>query len=74
MTQWQTMRGLFPLLWPKGRLDLKARVVIAMLLLISSKVVTVATPYAFKWATDALSAKTSTEVALLSIPFSMVLA
>ncbi len=74
MTQWQTMKGLFPLLWPKGRLDLKARVVIAMLLLISSKVVTVATPYAFKWATDALSAKTSLEVALLSVPFFMVLA
>ncbi len=74
MTQWQTMKGLFPLLWPKGRLDLKARVVIAMLLLILSKVVTVATPYAFKWATDALSAKTSLEVALLSVPFFMVLA
>jgi len=74
MSQWQTMRGLFPLLWPKGRLDLKARVVLAMLLLVSSKIVTVATPYAFKWATDALSAKTSFEVALLSVPFFMVLA
>lgn len=74
MTQWQTMKGLFPLLWPKGRLDLKSRVVIAMLLLVLSKVVTVATPYAFKWATDALSAKTSLEVALLSVPFFMVLA
>jgi ATP-binding cassette subfamily B protein len=74
MTQWQTMRGLFPLLWPKGRLDLKARVVIAMLLLVSSKVVTVATPYAFKWATDALTKAGGIEVALLSVPFFMVLA
>ena len=74
MTQWQTMKGLFPLLWPKGRLDLKARVVIAMLLLVSSKVVTVATPYAFKWATDALTKAGGIEVALLSVPFFMVLA
>ena len=68
------MKGLFPLLWPEGRFDLKARVVLAMLLLVGSKVVTVLTPYAFKWATDALSAKTSVEVALLSVPFFMVLA
>ncbi|MEO6609788.1 MAG: ABC transporter ATP-binding protein/permease [Aestuariivirga sp.] len=74
MTQWQTMKGLFPLLWPKGRLDLKTRVVIAMLLLVSSKVVTVATPYAFKWATDALTKAGGIEVALLSVPFFMVLA
>jgi ABC-type transport system involved in Fe-S cluster assembly fused permease/ATPase subunit len=74
MTQWQTMRGLFPLLWPKGRIDLKARVVLAMSLLILSKVVTVATPYAFKWATDALTKAGGIEVALLSIPFFMVLA
>ena len=53
--QWETMKGLMPYLWPEGRGDLKARVVIAMLFLLLSKVVTVATPYTYKWATDALT-------------------
>jgi ATP-binding cassette, subfamily B, heavy metal transporter len=73
-TQWETLKGLLPLLWPKDRLDLKIRVVLAMLLLVASKIVTVLTSYAFKWATDALTAKTSEVVALLSVPFFMVLA
>jgi ATP-binding cassette, subfamily B, heavy metal transporter len=73
-TQWETLKGLLPLLWPKGRTDLKIRVVLAMLLLVSSKIVTVLTPYAFKAATDALTAKSGVQVALLSVPFFMVLA
>ncbi len=63
-----------PLLWPTGRADLKLRVVLALLLLVGSKVITVLTPYAFKWATDALTAKGGTQLALLSVPFFMVLA
>ncbi len=49
------MKRLLPYLWPEGRWDLRTRVVIAMLLLVISKVITVLTPYAFKWATDALT-------------------
>ena len=44
-----------PYLWPAGHPGLKARVIFAMVALVLSKVVTVATPYAFKHATDALS-------------------
>ena len=44
-----------PYLWPAGHPGLKARVIFAMVALVLSKVVTVATPYAFKYATDALS-------------------
>jgi ATP-binding cassette, subfamily B, heavy metal transporter len=73
-SQWETLKGLLPLLWPHDRLDLKIRVVLAMTLLVASKIVTVLTPYAFKWATDALTAKGGAEVALLSVPFFMVLA
>ncbi len=73
-SQWETLKGLLPLLWPKGRPDLKARVVFALLLLVASKVITVLTPYAFKWATDGLAASKGLEVALLSVPFFMVLA
>jgi ATP-binding cassette, subfamily B, heavy metal transporter len=73
-SQWETMKGLLPLLWPKGRTDIKTRVVIALMFLVSSKVITVLTPYAFKWATDALAASKGIEFALLSVPFFMVLA
>jgi ATP-binding cassette subfamily B protein len=46
---------MMPYLWPAGHSGLKARVIFAMVALVLSKVVTVATPYAFKYATDALS-------------------
>ena len=47
---------------------------LALALLVVSKIVTVLTPYAFKAATDLLTAKGGVELALLSIPFFMVLA
>jgi len=70
--QWETMKALLPYLWPQGRSDLKARVVFAMILLVGSKVVTIFTPYAFKFATDGLNAAKGAEVALLSVPIFMV--
>ncbi len=73
-SQWETLKGLLPLLWPQGRTDLKIRVVLALTLLVASKIITVFTPYAFKAATDALAAKGGVELALLSVPFFMVMA
>jgi ABC-type transport system involved in Fe-S cluster assembly fused permease/ATPase subunit len=49
-----TVRRLWPYLWPTDRADLKARAFLAVALMIASKIVTVLTPYALKWATDAL--------------------
>jgi len=72
-SQWETMKGLLPYLWPKGRTDLKTRVVIAMVLLMGSKVVTILTPYAFKGATDSLVAHAGVQAALLSVPIFMVM-
>jgi ATP-binding cassette, subfamily B, heavy metal transporter len=53
-----TIRKLWPYLWPHGRLDLQRRVFLAFALLLVAKVVTMATPFTFKWATDALVAVT----------------
>ncbi len=50
------LRGLWPYMWPSDRPDLKLRVGIAILALVIAKVVTVLIPYAYKWATDALTA------------------
>ncbi len=63
-----------PYLWPHGRADLKARVVIAMVALILSKVITVLTPYTFKYATDALTAKGGTVAVAIAVPLFLVLA
>ncbi|MFS8037965.1 ABCB family ABC transporter ATP-binding protein/permease [Xanthobacter sp. AM11] len=52
-----TIRGLWPYLWPSDRSDLRARVVITFVLLFASKGATMAVPFLFKWATDALTAE-----------------
>ncbi|SFH02503.1 ATP-binding cassette, subfamily B [Methylobacterium gossipiicola] len=53
-----TYRRLWPYLWPQRRPDLQRRVFLAFGLLILAKFVTMATPFTFKWATDALVALT----------------
>jgi ATP-binding cassette, subfamily B, heavy metal transporter len=49
-----TVRELWPYMWPADRFDLRMRIVWASVLLILAKFVTVSVPFAFKWATDAL--------------------
>ena len=50
-----TVVRLWPYIWPTERRDLKARVVFAMVLLFAAKLATIAVPFTFKWATDALA-------------------
>ncbi|HEY8163490.1 MAG TPA: ABC transporter ATP-binding protein/permease [Methylocystis sp.] len=50
-----TIRRLWPYIWPRGRRDLERRVALVFLLLVVSKLFNALTPYAFKWATDALA-------------------
>ena len=71
--QWAIIRDLLPYLWPRGRADLKARVAIAMLALLVSKLITVWTPYTFKYATDALSPR-GAAVAVVGVALTMVVA
>ncbi len=54
-----TWKKLWPYIWPHGRPDLQRRVFLAFGLLLVAKGVTMVTPFAFKWATDALVAVTS---------------
>ncbi len=51
------LEGLWPFVWPKDRPDLQRTVMISLALMFAAKVVTVMMPYTFKWATDALVAK-----------------
>jgi len=50
-----TLVNLWPYIWPADRRDLKARVIFATVLLFFAKLATVAVPFTFKWATDALA-------------------
>src|SRR6201996_7813793 len=58
-----TLIRLWPYTWPADRADLKLRIVFATVLLFLAKFATIAVPYTFKWATDALSGHGSAPVA-----------
>jgi ABC-type transport system involved in Fe-S cluster assembly fused permease/ATPase subunit len=50
-----TLVHLWPYIWPSDRADLKMRVVWSMVLLLLAKLATLAVPFTFKWAIDALT-------------------
>ena len=52
----RVLRALGPYVWPSERPDLQATVVLSLVLMLVAKLVTVAMPFTFKWATDALVA------------------
>ncbi|MCK9919070.1 ABC transporter ATP-binding protein/permease [Microbacteriaceae bacterium K1510] len=77
----RTVVHLWPYIWPADRADLKARVAGAMALLLVAKLATIAVPFTFKWATDALAGGGSAPVAasdwmvwILAAPILMTLA
>ena len=55
-SQLRVARGLAPYVWPSDRPDLQATVAVSLGLMLLAKLVTVAMPFTFKWATDALVA------------------
>lgn len=70
-----TVRHLWPYVWSDDRVDLKLRVMGALGLLLIAKLITVAVPYAFKWATDALTNPANADIplpALLAGPVALV--
>src|SRR6202163_5042009 len=57
-----TVIVLWPFIWPSDRRDLKLRVWVTMALLLLAKIATMAVPFTFKWATDALTGQGSAPV------------
>ena len=57
------MRDLWPYIWDSDRRDLKLRVALSLVLLLAAKLATIAVPFTFKWATDALTGEGSAPVA-----------
>ncbi len=58
-----TIARLWPYIWPTDRRDLKLRVIFATVLLFLAKFATIAVPFTFKWATDALAGRGTAPVA-----------
>lgn len=52
---WPTLKRFLPYLWPAGNPALRTRIVIAMVLVLAAKAVTLALPFAYKGAVDAMS-------------------
>ncbi|MCY3879004.1 MAG: ABC transporter ATP-binding protein/permease [Rhodobacteraceae bacterium] len=52
---WRTIKAVSPYLWPKGRLDVRIRVVLALISLGAAKVIAVSTPLIYKAAVDKLA-------------------
>src|SRR4029077_125229 len=63
------MGGLWPYIWPTERRDLQMRVALSMVLLLAAKLATIAVPFTFKWATDALVGEGTAPVAASSWMF-----
>ncbi|HET8544311.1 MAG TPA: ABC transporter ATP-binding protein/permease [Pseudolabrys sp.] len=58
-----TIIRLWPYIWPSDRAELKMRVIGSLLLLLAAKLATIAVPFTFKWATDALTGQDSAPIA-----------
>ena len=67
---YRTLRTLLPYIWPAGLVGLKVRVVVALLLLILSKLINVYVPFLYKAAVDALTL----ESAAVVVPLGVILA
>ncbi len=68
---WRLFNGLLPYVWPDDRPDLRRRVVLAAIVLVIGKVVTVLVPVFFKEATDILTASTKDATATIAVGVAM---
>ena len=62
--EWSALRDLAPFLWPAGNIELRARVVIALMLLALAKVATNYGPFLYKDVVDILDDDAGTMIAL----------
>ena len=71
------LKRLWPYIWPSERPDLQRRVMVALVLMVCGKLVTVALPLVYKWSTDSLlPSALKAEMAqnpLISLPVLLVL-
>ena len=67
----KSIRAMSPYIWPKDAWSLRARVLLALVLLVLAKVANVAVPMFYKYAVDALN---EPKAQLLAVPISLLVA
>ncbi len=75
----ETLGAMLPYLWPKGRRDLRVRVVVSLFCLVLAKVGAVYIPYTLKLAVDHLggegeAAASMVDTPMLTVPLGLILA
>ena len=71
---WQTLRRFLPYLWPADNAVLRRRVVGACVMVLLGKATTLALPFAYKKAVDAMTLDTGKSQAALTVAMAFVLA
>jgi ATP-binding cassette subfamily B protein len=64
----RALKGLGPYLWPRDSIELRARVVLALALLIAGKLVNITVPLLYKQAVDALSGTGAAAAGAIAVP------
>ncbi|WP_372016777.1 ABC transporter ATP-binding protein/permease [Tistrella mobilis] len=72
--QFAAARDLLPYLWPRGRTDMKMRVVLALLALVGAKAAMLTVPLFYKQAVDALGTGAGTAATAVTVPVMLILA
>src|SRR5438876_1688020 len=70
----RALKGLGPYLWPRDSVELRARVVLALALLVAGKLVNITVPLFYKAAVDALSTPHGAAAGLIAVPIGVILA
>src|SRR5438128_1658862 len=70
----RALKGLGPYLWPRDSLELRARVVLALALLVAGKLVNITVPLFYKAAVDALSGPHAAAAGMIAVPIGVILA
>src|SRR5215471_15205773 len=72
----RALRSLAPYLWPRDSLELRVRVVLAVVFLLAGKLVNIYVPLLYKHAVDALtpSSGTSLGAAAVAVPTALIIA
>src|SRR5882762_5582980 len=70
----RALKGLGPYLWPRDSVELRARVVLALALLVAGKLINIAVPLFYKAAVDALSGPGAAAAGLIAVPIGVILA
>lgn len=68
---WRLAHGLLPFVWPEDRPDLRRRVVLAAIILVIAKIITVLVPVFFKEATDLLTEQSTSQGAAIAAGVAM---